>query len=476
MAAAAEWINLEAQLEKLELDEVASFVETLGPEAQRWLCGPLFDWEGTFARDAQKEPLGAWRVWLIQAGRGYGKTRTGSEWVIKQVENGVAKRIALVGRTSADVRDVMIEGESGILACSPPWLRPIYQPALRRLTWYSSDGLIRAIATAYSADEPALLRGPQHDAAWADELAAWRFPEAWDNLIFGLRLGANPRAVVTTTPKPKALIRDLRKRSSTIVTGGSTRDNVQNLAPAFLEDLEDRYAGTDLYRQEVDAELLQETEGALWKRKWIEENRWNVSTMGPHPDLELLYVGVDPAGSRKETSSETGIIAAGRAQVTETSGPAQGKTRPHYFIVADRSGRYTPNGWGTLSVELYETAEADAIIGEKNNGGDMVEAIVANIDNEVPFVEAWASRGKAPRAAPVANLYEQGRIHHVGGFPELEDQLCNWEPGSGDESPDRLDALVWSLFPMMPTEREPKLQTGLDLGGGELGRESPWKG
>lgn len=471
MTAAAEgWI--ESELRRLELDDVDDFVESLEREELRWVLDPLFDWEGMWAREAQREPLGAWRVWLILAGRGYGKTRTGAEWVRKQVESGLAKRIALVARTAPDARDVMVEGESGILSISHPYLRPDYEPSKRRVTWRNSDGSIRAMATTYSADEPGLLRGPQHDAAWCDELAAWRRKEAWDNLMLGLRGGANPRCVVTTTPKPTVLLRDLMARASTVTTGGSTFENIRNLAPGFIDDVTDRYEGTHLGRQELYAEVLDEAEGALWRREWINDHRWDVRTKGPHPDLDRLVVAIDPAGTKKQTSSETGIVIAGRAQVTEPDG----KTRPHFFVLEDRSGRYSPDGWGRLAVNGYHDFEADYIVGEKNNGGDMVESTIFHVDETVPFKEVWASRGKAPRATPIAGLYEQGRVHHVGLFRDLEDQLCQWEPETGAESPDRLDALVWAISQMSPTKREPKLTTGLDLGGGDLGRRSPWRG
>lgn len=462
---------MEQQLTQLRAGDVDDFVDGLSESNQRYLLRELFDWEGTWAREAQKEPLGSWRVWLIKAGRGFGKTRTGAEWVRKQVEQGLARRIALVGQTASDVRDVMVEGETGILAVSPPHMRPKYEPSKRRLTWFNEDGSRRAVATCFTAEKADQLRGPQHDAAWCDELAAWPSKDAWDNLMLGLRMGVRPRAVVTTTPKPTILLRDLMARTSTVTTGGSTYENIHNLAAAFIEDVLDRYEGTTLGRQELHAELLEEAEGALWKRKWIEDARWT-STLGPHPDLEELVVAIDPAGSRKQTSSETGIVVAGRAQVTESDG----KTRPHFWVLEDRSGRYTPDGWARLAIDGYYEYDGDWVIGERNNGGDMVESTVVQVDDTVPFDDVWASRGKVPRASPVAALYQQGRVHHVGLFRDLEDQLCQWEPDTGQESPDRLDALVWAISYMMPTGRDAKLQTGLDLQGGVLSRRSPWRG
>ena len=470
MAATAAW--LDENIGRLAFDQVGDFVQSLDEDYRRWVLAPLFDWEQTFAREPQKEPLGDWRVWLIKAGRGYGKTRTGAEWIRKQVELGLARRIALVGRTTADVRDVMVEGESGMLAISRPEMTPKYEPSKRRLTWRNEDGRIRAIATCYTADEPSLLRGPQHDAAWCDELASWPFKESWDNLMLGLRQGIRPRCVVTTTPKPTVLLKDLMARSSTVTTGGSTFDNEANLAPAFIEDVLDRYGGTHLGRQELYAELLDEAEGALWRRGWINDARWDTKLQGKHPDLDMLVVAIDPAGTKKVTSSETGIVVAGRAQITESDG----RSRPHFWVLEDRSGRYSPDGWARLAVGAYYDFEGDWIIGEKNNGGDMVESTVVHVDDTVPFDEVWASRGKAPRASPVAALYQQGRVHHLGLFRDLEDQLCQWEPEMGMESPDRLDALVWAISYMMPTGHEPKLTTGLDLTGGALSRRSPWRG
>lgn len=466
---------LERELLTLNPDDVEDFVDTLGGDERRWMLGPLFDWENTWARPEQKEPLGDWRVWLALAGRGWGKTRTGAEWIRKKVEQGTARRIALVARTAPDARDVMIEGESGILAVSHPDFRPRYEPSKRRVTWYNENGTVRTVATCFSAVEPALLRGPQHDAAWCDELAAWPTKEAWDNLMLGLRMGVRPRCVVTTTPKPTILLRDLLKRKSTVTTGGSTFENLANLAPGFIEDILDRYEGTHLGRQELYAELLDEAEGALWKRAWIESGRWATDEQGEplaHPDLDQLVVAVDPAGSHKPTSSETGIVVVGRAQVTEKDG----RIRPHCFVLEDCSGRYTPDGWARLATGAYYDYDGDCVIGEQNNGGELVESTVVHVDDTVPYDAVWASRGKAPRAVPVAALYQQGRVHHVGLFRDLEDQLCQWEPGVARAgSPDRLDALVWGISYIMPTSSEPRLTTDVDLSGGGLARPSPWR-
>lgn len=351
--------------------------------------------------------------------------------------------MALVGRTSADVRDVMVEGESGILACAPPTNRPRYEPSKRRLTWPNG-----AQATTYSGDEPDLLRGPQHDAAWADELAAWRYPEAWDQLQFGLRLGTDPRVVVTTTPRATPLIKNLLAAPTTRTTRGSTRENAANLAPAFLSQIVARFEGTRLGRQELDGAILDDNPGALWQRENIEATR-----LFQAPALfSRVIVGVDPqvadpAQTTDEQTAETGIIVAGVAG----SG-----TQARGYVLDDRSVRASPQGWASAVIAAYTKNKADRIIAEANNGGAMVEAVIATAAKDaglrVPVTLVHASRGKAIRAEPVAALYEQGRISHVGAFPELEDQLCSWEPGQ--KSPDRMDALVWAFTHLMVTTDE----------------------
>lgn len=403
-----------------------------------------FDWD-IWARPKQREPQGDWRVWLILAGRGFGKTRTGAEWIRAQVESGKCKRLALVGRTAADVRDVMVEGESGILACSPPTNRPHYEPSKRRLTWPSG-----ARATTYSADEPDSLRGPQHDGFWADEPASWQFEDAWDQLMFGLRLGKNPRGVATTTPRPTELIKQLIAATTTYVTRGSTYENKANLAGAFLEQIIKKYEGTRLGRQEIDAEILDDNPGALWKRDWIERNR-----VVKHPDLKRIVVAIDPPGSSKETSdepAECGIVVEGLG------------IDNHGYVLADYSLTGTPNEWASEALTAYNLFKADRIIAEINFGGEMVEAVIKGVAKEkgmgkIPFEAVHASRGKQIRAEPVSNLYQQNEIHHVGTFPMLEDQQCNWLPG--DKSPDRLDACVWG-FTKLIVDAGPSAQSHLD--------------
>jgi phage terminase large subunit-like protein len=395
----------------------------------------LYDWH-FWARAAQLPPPGDWQTWLILAGRGFGKTRTGAEWVRGEVESGRCKRVALVGPTAGDARDVMVEGESGILSICPSWFRPHYEPSKRRLTWANG-----AIATLYSADEPERLRGPQHDSAWCDEIASWRFPEAWDLLQFGLRLGTNPRAVATTTPKPIKLVRDLLTQSTTVITRGTTYENKGNLAPQFIQRIIARYEGTRLGRQELRAEILEDAAGALWKRDLLEELR--VST---YPELKRVIVAIDPATTSEEGSNETGIIVAGLGR------------DDHGYILEDKSLLASPNAWATEAVKAYRVHKADKIIAEANQGGDMIVTTIATIDKKVPVKKVHASRGKIIRAEPVASLYEKRLVHHVGSFPELEDQLCWWEPGM--DSPDRLDALVWAISELMlEPEKDKRLRS-----------------
>lgn len=381
--------------------------------------------EGRFfiskARPAQKPPDGVWQYWMLKAGRGYGKTRVGAEWAIKMAREHPGCRLALVSPTAADARDVMVEGESGILTISPPGFKPLYEPSKRRLTWPN-----RSIALLFSAEEPDRLRGPQHHFAWCDELASWKYPEAWDMLLFGLRLGNNPKVVITTTPRPIKIIRELIHDPRCVVTTGTTWENKENLAPAFIDSIVKKYEGTRLGRQELNAEILDDNPGALWQRDMIENLR-----VAKRPLLIRVVVGVDPAVSSGEDSAETGIIAAGIA--------ANGQV----YILDDSSLHGTPLEWARSVVRSYLKNKADRVIGEINNGGDLVEMNLRQVDRVIPFKAVHASRGKLIRAEPIAALYEQGKVHHVGTFPQLEDQMCEWVPG--DKSPDRMDALVWAV-------------------------------
>lgn len=390
-------------------------------------------WSGWRARPEQLPPADPnWVVWLLLAGRGFGKTRTGAETVRAEIEAGRAQRVALVAPTAADVRDVMVEGESGILNVSPPWFRPLYEPSKRRLTWPNGS-----VATCFSADEPERLRGPQHDFAWCDELAAWRYPEAWHMLMLGLRLGL-PRAVVTTTPKPTSLVRELARAPTTALTRGSTYDNWANLAPAFLSTIVGKYQGTALGRQEIYAELLEEADGALWKRATIA-----AALVPPEevPELKRVVVAIDPAVSTGPQSDETGIVAAGLG--------VDGLV----YVLDDASGRFSPDEWARRAIRLYEDRRADRVIGEANNGGELIALTLRTVMPGVAYKAVHASRGKRTRAEPVAALYEQRRVKHAGLFPQLEDQLCTWTPGGAERSPDRLDALVWAVTELMLEEQ-----------------------
>jgi phage terminase large subunit-like protein len=392
-----------------------------------------------WARPSQLPPPGDWRVWLLLAGRGFGKTRAGAEYVRARVKEG-ARRIALVGPTAEDTRDVMVEGDSGILAVSPPDEGPRYVRSKRRVVWPNG-----AVAVLYSADEPRRLRGPQHDTAWCDELAAWRYPESWDMLMFGLRAGTDPRCVVTTTPRPIRLLRELLADPKVAVTRGTTYDNREFLAPAFFGQIVRKYEGTRLGRQELQAEILEDLPGALWSRGIIEACR---SPVAP-AELARVVVAIDPAARSGETANETGIIVAGK------DGEGQG------WVLADLSGRYPPAEWAKAAIAAYRAHRADRIVAEVNNGGDMVEATLRMVDPNVPFRAVHASRGKVARAEPVATLYEQGRVRHLGTLPLLEDQMCAFMRDAGfgsapgldgaaaSTSPDRVDALVWALSDLL---------------------------
>ena len=389
-------------------------------ELQAKAAGP--GWRD-IARPQQLAPDGDWTAWLYVGGRGAGKTRAGAEWVHEQVQKG-ARRIALIGPTAGDVRDVMVEGESGILNCGP--VRPTYEPSKRRVTWPNG-----AIATTFSADEPDRLRGPQHDAAWADEIAAWRYPQAWDMMMLGLRLGEDPRVVATTTPKPVKLVRDLLQTAA--VTRSTTYDNLDNLAPTFREQILSRYEGTRLGRQELMAELLEDVPGALWNRELIERSRGEAP-----PDLARIVVAIDPAVTSGEQSDATGIIVVGTIQNVG-------------YVLEDLSGRFPPEQWARIAVDAYRRWNADRIVAEANNGGDLVASVLRAVDPNIPVRLVRASRGKRARAEPVSALYEQGRVIHTTALPELEDELCVWTPDA-TESPDRLDAMVWGLTDLMLTK------------------------
>ena len=371
------------------------------------------------ARPSQLPPIGDWLTWLFMAGRGAGKTRAGAEWSRDRARAAIG-RGALIGPTAADVRDVMIEGESGILACSPPSFRPVYEPSKRRLTWPNGT-----MATCFSAEEPERLRGPQFAWCWSDEVGAWKAPESWDMMMFGLRLGPLPQVVATTTPKPRKLIRSIMSDPNTVITRGTTHDNAANLAPSFIANIESRYGGTALGRQEIGGEYLDEIPGAFWHRNMFDERT-------PAPDCTRVVVGVDPAVTSGEDSDETGIVAAGKG------------IDARFYVLADRSCRLPPDAWARRVVATYDATHADVVVAEANNGGDLVRTVLRTVRPTLPVVLVHASRGKQTRAQPISALYEQKRVTHVEEFAALEDQLCEWTPEAGN-SPDRLDALVWAL-------------------------------
>lgn len=424
-------------------------------KALRW------DWD-FWARPDQIEPPGDfWTIWLILAGRGFGKTRTGAEWVRRNVcgstplARGRYQQIALIAETAADAREVMvgdgkIPGEgSGLLQVHPKDFRPIYEPSKRRLTWPNG-----AIATLYNATEPDQLRGPQHDAAWCDELAKWQYAQdSWDQLQFGLRLGDNPRTVITTTPRPIPLVRKLvsdagtGEGSRTRISRGSTLANMANLPPSFIASIQDRYAGTRLGRQELSAEVLEDVLGALWTRAMIDDARRPVHL----PDMQRIVVAIDPSGTagEEDTGDPIGIIVAGKG--------VDGRG----YILADRSCKLSPDGWGKRAVKAYHEFKADRIVAERNFGGAMVEHVIRTVDKSVSYTEVTASRGKVIRAEPVAALYEQKRVTHIGELAELEDQMCAMTSDGYalEGSPDRLDAAVWALDYLMFTARAPLIIT-----------------
>ncbi|MBI3704550.1 MAG: DNA-packaging protein [Rhizobiales bacterium] len=409
---------------------------TLSEEAKARLTAKLsLDFINDFASHAhphQRPPRLAnsgaeWTTWLILGGRGAGKTRAGAEWVRSIALNDKHARIALIGETEHEVRSVMVEGVSGLLAAHRSGARPQWTPTTRRVEWPGG-----AVAEVFSAENYEALRGPQFSAAWCDELAKWRQAEAtFDMLQFGLRLGERPRQVVTTTPRPIALLKRLIDDPRTAVTHAGTRANAYNLAPAFVETVLARYQDTRLGRQEIAGEIVEERADALWTRARIEDGR-----IAAPPPLNRIVVAVDPPASAKKGADACGIVAAGRA---DDGG---------IYVIADATvSGASPQGWATKAVALWRRLSADALVVETNQGGDMVKAVIREVDGNVPMLSVHATRGKYLRAEPVAQLYEQGRVRHAGTFPTLEDEMCDFglDGLSSGRSPDRLDALVWAV-------------------------------
>lgn len=397
----------------------------------------LKDWS-IFARKEQLPPKGDWFIWLFLGGRGAGKTRTGAEWIRRKVMEG-AKRIAFIGATAADVRDVMIEGESGILACCSDYdvdLKgnkmgvPIYEPSKRRLTWGNG-----AQVSAFSAEKPDRLRGPQHDTMWADEIAAWQYADAWNLAMFGLRLGEKPQVFVSTTPKPVKVLKDLIKNEGCTITRATTYDNKSNLAASFFKQIIRGYEGSPLGQQELMGEMLDAAETAFWDRERLNKSRLSRDQL--NLNLVKIAIGVDPAVTAHENSDETGIIVAGIDQ------------NNNGYILEDGSGKYKPLDWARKVVSLQKKWRVQTIIAEGNQGGDLVAANIRTVDPGAPVQIVRATRGKAARAEPVATLFYAERIFLLGNFPRLEEQMCTWEPYGKGASPDRVDAMVWVFTYLM---------------------------
>lgn len=401
---------------------------TLSTEA---LAHLQYDWP-FWARPNQRAPDAEWRTWLALAGRGFGKTEAGAQWVRERVESG-ARSIALVAETQKDLEEVMV---ARLLKISPPDQAPRVRYKPVRMFWPNG-----AVALGYNGTEPDQLRGPEFDTAWVDELAKYRYArETWDMLQFTMRSGDDPRVFVTTTPRPIPVLREIMADAGTVITRGSTMDNASNLAPAFMRTVMQKYAGTRLGRQELSAEMLEDVPGALWTHTMIDGPEGAPARRREAPDLARVVVAVDPSGTKGDGSGDDiGIVVAGLG--------VDGRG----YVLADWTCQLSPDGWARRVIEACGTFEADRIVAERNFGGAMVEAVIRAKDPKAPFKEVVASRGKVARAEPIAALYEQGRVSHVGAFPDLEDQLCSFTPSGyvGEGSPDRADALVWALTELM---------------------------
>jgi len=400
-----------------------------------------------WARPSQLEPEGDWRTWLVMAGRGFGKTECGAQWIRQRVKDG-AQSIALVAETQKDLEEVMV---ARIIAISSPDDMPEVRYKPVRLMWPNG-----AQALGYNGTAPDQLRGPEFDTAWVDELAKYRRADAlWDMLQFTMRRGERPRVLVTTTPRPIPTLRAIIKAADTTVTTGSTMENTSNLAPSFIKSIHERYGGTRLGRQELEAELLEDVPGALWTLAMIDAERCEKGGAlggailpvrnGQVVEMQRVVVAIDPSGTKGDgEGDDIGIVAAGLG--TDGRG----------YVLGDYSCQLSPEGWARRAIEAASLHKADRIIAERNFGGAMVEAVIRAADRDAPYKEVTASRGKVARAEPIAALYEQGRVSHVGSFPELEDQMCAFTPAGyvGDGSPDRGDALVWALSELMLGEEK----------------------
>ena len=392
------------------------------------------------ARPKQIDPDNK-NIWMILAGRGWGKTRTGSQDIALYALRNPESQCAVIAPTIGDLRRVCFEGVSGIIKQIP---NECFKDGSPKSYNKSTSEVLLANGSkimGFSASEPDRLRGSQYHRAWCDELAAWRYPDAYDQLLFGLRLGKNPQVVITTTPRPTTLVRDLfkRKHKDVYVTQGNTFENEDNLAQTALDSFKDLYEGTRLGRQELYAEILEDVEGALWSHFQLEKCRIKKEEI---PELRRIVVAIDPAVTSNANSDETGIIVAGIGE------------NDKYFILDDKSGKFSPDNWCRVAIDEFYRYNANIIVAETNNGGDLVEKIIRTIDSNVPYKSVTATRGKMLRAEPISALYEQQKVFHTNIFPQLEDQMCSYT-GDNKKSPDRLDALVWALTELSASSRKP---------------------
>ena len=444
-----------SKLREMSTEELTEAFSKLTPQELEEI---MYEWK-VWARPNQLAPEGDWRVWLLNCGRGFGKTRTGAEWVREQVKLGFT-RIACVGPTKGSVRQVMVDGTSGLLSVCHDGDKtyegihvgkPVWSPTNNTITWYNKANSKKvAVVEVFSAEDPERLRGPQFERAWCDEICAWfRRDETWDMLRFCMRLGKNPKIVVTTTPKPDRVIRSLvepaRLASGEVVlTLGSSYENEDNIDLTEIKAFE----GTRLGRQEIHAEILTEAAGALWTKDIFEKcAAYEIEDAVEFAkSLKRVVVSVDPAVTSNKHSDDTGIIVAG----VDINGIA--------YILEDATDKYTPEGWATKAVQLYDKYEADCLVAEKNMGGDLVRSTFKTVDESLPITLVHASKGKFARAEPVSALYEQGKVKHLKGLFDLEDQCCTWEPLESIGSPDRLDAMVWAIYTLLLKNRpKPKL-------------------
>jgi len=390
----------------------------------------LYDWE-SWARDKQLPPPGDWFIWYIEAGRGFGKTRTGSEWVRAKIEGG-AQYGGVVGPTVDTTRNLLVDGPSGILAVCPPWNKPTYNGQTHKIIWPNG-----AVVEVFSAEKPDRLRGANLEFGWADEIGTWKDSEPFDQFIFCVRIGDGPRIIVTGTPKPVPHVRKLPKLPNCITVKGSTYENLANLSSQFIAQIKNTYEGTRLAQQEIYGNVLEDVEGALWTVELIDKHR-----ITKHPDLERIVIPIDPEAG----AGETGIVPFGIATIDGVK---------HGYVLSDATLHGSPDTWAKAAIAEYYKLRADLIVYEKNQGGEMVESTLRTVDKNVKLKDVWASRGKQTRAEPIAALYEQGRVHHVGYFGDLESEMCSWVPGQGMPSPNRMDALVWGATELMLADVAP---------------------